>query len=101
MTPTPFSYDAPKVKRISRMLKALSNPGRLAIVDLLLEKGSLPVNKIAEQSQLSQSHASQHLKQLEEIGLLISERDGKHMYYRIHNQAIPQLLACINECVDC
>jgi DNA-binding transcriptional ArsR family regulator len=101
MIPTTSSYDAAKVKRISRLLKALSNPGRLAIVDLLLEKQQLSVNEIAEQTQLSQSHASQHLKQLEEIGLLISERDGKHMFYHIHNQGVSQLLACINECIDC
>jgi DNA-binding transcriptional ArsR family regulator len=101
MIVTTLSRDPAKVNRISRLLKALSNPGRLAIVDLLLEKHQLSVNEIAEQTQLSQSHASQHLKQLEEIGLLISERDGKHMYYRIHNQAISQLLACINKCADC
>ena len=47
------------------MMKVLSNPGRLLVVDLLMSTEGMTVGDIAEATQLSQSNASQHLKALE------------------------------------
>jgi ArsR family transcriptional regulator, cadmium/lead-responsive transcriptional repressor len=87
-----------KLKRATRVMKALSNPGRLLVVDLLLQAGPLAVNEVAERAGLTQSNASQHLKSLEDCGVLDSERDGKHIRYQIFNPGISRLMSCINEC---
>lgn len=90
-----------KLKRVSRMMKVLSNPGRLLVVDLLLNSSGLSVGEIAEATNLSQSNASQHLKSLEYAGVLHSERQGKTIRYSIGHRGIAKLMSCIDDCVEC
>lgn len=93
--------DVKKLGRVARLMKTVGHPSRLMIVELLLEKGPLPVKDIYEAVNISQSNASQHLKALEDIGILTSERDGKNICYSILNRQISKLLQCVNECTDC
>lgn len=92
------------------MMKVVSHPSRLMIIDLLLEKGRLSVKEIynsievqrsGDPKNMSQSNASQHLKALEDIEVLSSQRDGKNIYYQIENLMISKLLTCVNECATC
>ncbi len=93
--------DAEKLKRVARLMKTIGHPARLSIVELLLEKGKMPVKDIYEAVQISQSNASQHLKALEAINVLVSEREGKNICYRIGQLPVDKLLQCVNECADC
>jgi len=93
--------DEDKLRRIARMMKTVGHPSRLLIVELLLERGKLPVKEIYEAVKISQSNASQHLKALEDIGILTSEREGKNICYRVQNQTVAKLLQCVNECTEC
>ncbi|TAE53595.1 MAG: ArsR family transcriptional regulator [Bacteroidetes bacterium] len=86
-----------RVKRIARMMKTVGHPSRLMIVELLLERGRLPVKDIYEAIDISQSNASQHLKALEEVGVLRSEREGKNIFYQIGNEKISHVLACVGD----
>lgn len=90
-----------KLKRVARLLKTVGHPSRLMIIDLLLDHDSLPVKEIFQAIDISQSNASQHLKALEDLGVLISERDGKHIRYSIDNPNIRQLLRCVQDCTTC
>lgn len=90
-----------KLKRISTLMKTIGHPSRLAIIDLLLEKGRLPVRTISDTIGISQSNTSQHLKALENIDAINSEREGTSIFYQIENQGLEKLLACVNTCVDC
>ncbi|MFK7920465.1 MAG: ArsR/SmtB family transcription factor [Bacteroidia bacterium] len=93
--------DPDKLKRVARLMKTVSHPARLSIIDLLLERGAMNVTDIYENVGISQSNASQHLKALEDVGVLASDRDGKSILYQILNQQIAQLLQCVNECTTC
>ncbi len=93
--------DPSKVRRIARMMKTVGHPSRLLIVELLLEHGKLPVKDIYAAVDISQSNASQHLKALEDIGILTSEREGKNICYWVQNMTVSKLLQCVNECTDC
>jgi DNA-binding transcriptional ArsR family regulator len=99
--PSKLREDEDKLKRIARTMKTIGHPSRLMIVELLLEKGKLPVKEIYECVNISQSNASQHLKALEDIGILSSEREGKNICYRVQNMTVDKLLQCVNECTDC
>ena len=101
MEVTTLRTDKDKLKRIARLMKTVGHPSRLAIVELLLERGKLSVKEIYEEVAISQSNASQHLKALEDIDVLDSERIGKNIYYHIKNPTIDKLLTCVNECTDC
>jgi ArsR family transcriptional regulator len=90
-----------KLKRMSELMKVMGNPSRLAIVDLLIERGRLPVGDISHEVHISQSSTSQHLKALERIGALESERQGTFIFYKIKNPLIKTLISCANECTDC
>lgn len=89
-----------KLKRVAKLMKTIGHPSRLKIIELLLEKESLPVKDIYETVNISQSNASQHLKALEEVDILTSERDGKNICYSIRNPKVSSLLDCVNECAD-
>lgn len=96
-----INIQASKMKRVCRTLKTLSHPVRMEIVGLLLNQPKIPVNQVAELAGISQSNASQHLRALEDKGILQSERDGKRILYEVKNKGIQKLLSLIGECLDC
>ncbi len=69
------------------MIKALDNPRRLEILDLLAQ-GPVPVEYIAVNTNLSVANASQHLQVLKNSYLVESERRGKYNYYKLANQQV-------------
>jgi len=93
--------DKDKLKRIANLMKTIGHPSRISIIDLLLEKGQLPVKEIHTAIQISQSNASQHLKALENLNVLHSERIGKNICYSIDKMPVRHLLQCMNDCDEC
>lgn len=74
-----------------KLFKALGHPIRLKIVKKLIEK-ELCVCELVEDIEFSQSNLSQHLKILKEAGILVSEKDGLRVNYRIYNQEIKDII---------
>ena len=64
-------------------LKALSDPTRLKIVQLLNQKQALCVCDIISELDQPQPTISRHLNQLKQIGILESERKGTWIWYSI------------------
>ena len=69
-------------------LKALSDPTRLKIVQLLNQKQALCVCDIISELDQPQPTISRHLNQLKQIGILESERKGTWIGYSI-SQELP------------
>ena len=69
-------------------LKALSDPTRLKIVQLLNQKQALCVCDIISELGKPQPTISRHLNQLKQIGILKSERKGTWIWYSI-SQELP------------
>lgn len=69
------------------MTKALGNPHRLEILDLLAQ-GPAPVDYISKNTTLSVANASQHLQVLRNSKLVETERKGKYVYYRLASQHV-------------
>ena len=101
LTDSSLRTDLEKLKRVARLMKTVGHPSRLKIIELLIERKTLPVREIYEAVDISQSNASQHLKSLEDVGVLTSNREGKNIYYEIKNKTIIKLLDCVNECTEC
>ncbi len=68
-------------ERLAKMLKALGNPVRFQIVQLLAEKQVCITGEIVEATTLAQSTVSQHLKVLREAGLIHGEIEGPATCY--------------------
>ncbi len=70
--------------------KALAEPARLAILAELHE-GERNVNELARATGRAQPNVSQHLASLARAGLVVSRRDGNHVYYRIADPYIVRI----------
>jgi ArsR family transcriptional regulator len=71
------------------LFKALSDPIRLALLSTLLEQGrALKVSQLTECCGIDFSGVSRHLKILQEAGVLISEKKGRTVEYRLNAKAI-------------
>ncbi len=75
-------------QRLARMLKALGNPVRFQIMQILAEKQTCITGEIVEFTALAQSTISQHLKVLREAGLIIGEVDGPATCYCLDEAGI-------------
>jgi ArsR family transcriptional regulator len=80
---------------IARRFRALSEPLRVRILDLLRD-GELSVNVLAEQLGAGQQNVSKHLAVLVDAGMLVRRKDGVHVYYRIVDEGV--LALCEQVC---
>ena len=76
--------------------KALSNPLRLEIIDVLKD-GELAVAELASRMGARQSTISQHLSLLRERGIVAPRKQGQNVYYRIANQRFAELCSMVAE----
>jgi len=72
------------------MFRALAEPSRLQIVDLLLSQ-PLPVGSVAERLGIRQPQASKHLRALTAAGLLDVRQDAQRRIYALRAQPFQQM----------
>lgn len=72
---------------LARVGKALSNPHRLEIIDLL-GQSERTVEEIALETNMSIANASQHLQVLKNSNLVEIKREGNFIRYRLANENI-------------
>jgi DNA-binding transcriptional ArsR family regulator/rhodanese-related sulfurtransferase len=68
--------------QFARIGKALSNPNRLEILELLAQS-ERTVDSLATEIGLSLANTSQHLQALRQAALVESRKDGLFVYYRL------------------
>jgi ArsR family transcriptional regulator len=86
-----------EAERMAVMAKALSDPVRLQLVDVLRKHaGKVCVCELVPLFELSQPTVSHHLKVLRDAGLVGSERRGLWAYYYVIPDALTELLAWLN-----
>lgn len=86
--------------RVARVFRALSDPTRLRILNLL-QYGEICVCDLVEVLRVPQPTASRHLAYLRRAGLVVARREGQWSYYRLaepagefHERALACLAAC-------
>ena len=80
--------------QFARVAKAVANPHRLELIDLLAQ-GERRVDDLARESGLSIANASQHLQTLRQGGLVVSRRDGTAIFYRLADEQVVRLWQAI------
>lgn len=68
--------------QLARLGKALSNPHRLEILELLAQ-GERTVDSLAAEMELSAASTSQHLQALKQASLVDRRKDGLFVHYRL------------------
>jgi ArsR family transcriptional regulator, arsenate/arsenite/antimonite-responsive transcriptional repressor len=86
-----------QAERMARIAKALGDPIRLQLVDVLRKHaGKVCVCELVPLFDLSQPTVSHHLKVLREAGLVDSERRGLWAYYYVTTDALEELSAWLS-----
>lgn len=88
-----------KLQSSSEILRALSHPLRLQILEFIDQNDVINVNKIYNTLKLEQSITSQHLRILRLAGLVETERDGKFIHYSLDYNRIKNAVEAINRFV--
>ena len=83
-----------QARRIAEVAKALGDPIRLQLVDVLRKHaGKVCVCELVPLFDVSQPTLSHHLKRLRDAGLVDCERRGLWAYYYVCPEAIEELSA--------
>jgi rhodanese-related sulfurtransferase len=72
---------------LAKMVKAMANPRRLEIIDLL-SQGEKSVEEIAVETNMSIANASQHLQVLKAANLVEIRREKNFIHYRLAHDEI-------------
>ncbi len=80
----------------AEMCKVFSNPTRLEILNLLRDK-EMSVTELIEGIKLSQSNISQHLSIMKSKGIVVSNRKGRNINYKLANPKIIKAFDIIRE----
>lgn len=75
------------------LFKGLSHPLRIRILELLSAAPEVSVADLQAETRLEASHLSQHLAVLRRHRLVESERRASHVFYRLANPKVADLLA--------
>ncbi len=75
-------------------LKTLAHPVRLRIVQLLLH-GRYTVGELAEDCQIPDNVASEHLRLMQRCGFFTSEREGRRVYYQVAEPHLQNIMQCV------
>lgn len=81
---------------IQNTLKALSDPTRREILNLLKEK-TLSAGEISDKFNISFAAISRHLSVLKEADLIRDERDGKFIFYTINASVLEEIMLWISD----
>jgi ArsR family transcriptional regulator, arsenate/arsenite/antimonite-responsive transcriptional repressor len=83
---------ADRAERIAAIAKALGDPVRVQVVDVLRKHaGKVCVCELVPLFDLSQPTVSHHLKVLREVGIVGAERQGLWAYYFVIPEALEEL----------
>jgi ArsR family transcriptional regulator, arsenate/arsenite/antimonite-responsive transcriptional repressor len=88
--------DRVQAERLAKVAKALGDPIRLQLVDVLRKHaGEVCVCELTPLFDVSQPTVSHHLKVLRDAGLVGSERRGLWAYYYVPDGALTELGAWV------
>lgn len=85
---------AAEAEELAETLKALGSPGRLRLLTELVAD-DCTVEQLARAADLSLSATSHHLRLLRSLRLVRARRDGRHVYYALHDHHLADLLGAV------
>lgn len=81
-------------EQFARIGKAISNPSRLELLDLLCQ-GPRTVEVLANEAKLGLANTSQHLKALRAARLVEAEKAGLYVTYRLADEQVCQFFRAL------
>ena len=84
----------------SKFFKTLSEPVRVQILKFLMLNGRADIGSIAENMPQDRSVISRHLNLMQEAGILISEKESRHVFYSVNGRHFLEKLVDITEKIN-
>ena len=81
---------------LQQTLKALSDPTRREILNLLKE-GKRSAGEIGEQFDITAAAISRHLSVLKEADLIEDTREGKFIFYELNTSVLEEIMLWITD----
>ncbi len=91
-----FDKQLPVADAVAKAAQALAHPVRLQILELLQDEGAY-VMHLTHVLNRRQAYLSQHLAILREAGLVVGERKGMTVVYRVADRRLFKLLDVFRE----
>ena len=86
-----------QLSHTAKVLKAIAHPVKLEILSILAEKEPLDVSSLCAHvgMECQISMMSHHLSKMKDNGVLLSEKRGKQVFYRIADRTYLNLFKCL------
>ncbi len=92
----PQLTDLEALGRAAECLRVLAHPHRLRMIQMMLG-GEYTVGELAEACELPTAMASEHLRLMQRCGFLTSQKEGRHVFYRVVDPHLKNLMKCVEE----
>ena len=92
-----IQLDYAELRKAVLVLRAVNHKLRQQIIDLLENSNRMTVTDIYIKLRLEQSVASQHLAILRRAGVVLTERQGKYIYYALDKERLSQISRLVEE----
>ncbi|MCM1010556.1 MAG: metalloregulator ArsR/SmtB family transcription factor [Fusobacterium sp.] len=86
--------------RKAEIFKALSNPVRLEVLDLLLDGEKCVCEILKHLDKYEQPHISKSLIKLKNAGLIKDRKEGLNVYYSLKICCMGEFLNCLNKILE-
>ncbi|WP_411733815.1 ArsR/SmtB family transcription factor [Paeniglutamicibacter sp.] len=87
-----FDAQRPLYEVKANLFKGLSHPIRVSVLEVLTRKAEVSVAELLTSTGLEASHLSQHLSVLRRHNLVVAERRGSQVFYRLAYPQVADLL---------
>lgn len=88
--------EEPIYQQLARIGKALSNPVRLRLLDVL-DQRERTVEELSEEAGVALKNTSAQLQQLRAAHLVTSRKEGTRVYYRLADERVPRFLGLFQD----
>ena len=92
-----IQLDYADLRKAVLVLRAVNHKLRQRVIDLLENHQTMTVTDIYIKLRLEQSVASQHLAILRRAGVVITERQGKFIYYSLDKDRLNQISKLVED----
>lgn len=87
----PTRIDGELARLVADRMQVLATPSRVQILGRLRD-GPCAVGDLADAVGMEASAVSHQLRQLRHLGLVVGERQGRHVVYALHDDHVAELL---------
>ena len=88
----PLDAQRPLYEVKANLFKGLAHPVRVRVLEVLSASDEVAVSELLDDTGLEASHLSQHLSVLRRHNLVVAERRGSQVYYRLAHPQVADLL---------